>query len=625
MQSDTMTVQKVFQDRRQYRVPFFQRPYVWNKEDQWERLWSDITEKADARLQGERPSPHFLGATVFEPQPRQGLLGVETLHIIDGQQRLTTLQYALAALAIVLRQREETTLLSLVDGCLRNSNAATMNDPDVEVFKVWPTFRDRTNYELAMEADSLDVLRERFPASFTQGATLRKVGIDHPPPLEAVWYFAERIQAWIARPGDNPAPVRLQAITTSLLSDLRMVCISLDEHDDAQIIFETLNGHGAQLHATDLIRNYIFMRADREPAKSSELFDTLWSPFEGSFWSEPQRRGRLLKPRMEWFVQTALQSVFGEQVEVGRLYAEYRRFSEGRTAAAQLQTLDAYAANYRQLVTGAGEDPIARFGRRTRNWDASTTHPLALQVAAAKLPDGDQAKMYDDVTSYLVRRAVCGLTTKNYNKVFLQIVKRVLAGDVTPEGLRNALAALEGDASRWPRDDEFRNSWLTARVYPGRLDAPRMKSVFAELEAGLRSPRSEEPLPLGVEVLDVDHILPDSWYEHWPLSDGSKVTASQAAASTLSVLTGQDLTERQHSIHRRESTKATIGNLTLLHYGVNRSLQNREFSVKREKLFAESNLQLNRALMRLELWDEAAIAKRGETLFETAKRLWPSP
>ena len=56
MDSRTFTIQQIFQDRRQYRVPFYQRPYVWNRDDQWGRLWEDIRDKADTRLQGARPS-----------------------------------------------------------------------------------------------------------------------------------------------------------------------------------------------------------------------------------------------------------------------------------------------------------------------------------------------------------------------------------------------------------------------------------------------------------------------------------------------------------------------------------------------------------------------------------------
>ena len=143
MKSETHTVQQLFQDRRQYRVPFYQRAYVWRKETQWKPLWEDIINKAEFRREGDQPPPHFLGAIVLEPQIRPGLRGVETLNIIDGQQRLNTLQYFLCALCLQLRSRSMRTLLSLVEACVWNSNPDTMEQPAVEIFKVWPSFRDR--------------------------------------------------------------------------------------------------------------------------------------------------------------------------------------------------------------------------------------------------------------------------------------------------------------------------------------------------------------------------------------------------------------------------------------------------------------------------------------------------
>jgi hypothetical protein len=68
-----------------------------------------------------------------------------------------------------------------------------------------------------------------------------------------------------------------------------------------------------------------------------------------------------------------------------------------------------------------------------------------------------------------------------------------------------------------------------------------------------------------------------------------------------------------------------MGNLTLLHYGINRGLQNREFLLKRERLFQESNLHLNRPLMVLKEWNEEAITLRGQALFDVAVKLWPGP
>jgi len=141
----------------------------------------------------------------------------------------------------------------------------------------------------------------------------------------------------------------------------------------------------------------------------------------------------------------------------------------------------------------------------------------------------------------------------------------------------------------------------------------------------MRSERSEEPPPGGLQNLDVDHILPESWFGYWTLPDGEAARANEAQEAQSIDSAGEELSDRQIAILQRDRLKKTVGNLTLLHYGLNRSLQNREFDIKREKLFAESNLHLNRELMRLPDWNETRIRERGRVLFETALRLWPGP
>ncbi|MGB8683492.1 MAG: DUF262 domain-containing protein [Candidatus Binatus sp.] len=628
MKSETCTIQQLFQDRRQYRVPFYQRAYVWEKETQWQPLWQDIVDKAEFRRGGDAPPPHFLGAIVLEPQARSGLRGVETLNIIDGQQRLTTIQYFLCALRIHLRARSMGTLQSLVDACLWNSNTDTMEQPDIEVFKVWPTFRDRQDYQRVMRAQDTAELVAEFPESFTQGGTLRKIGISHSPALESIWFFHGQIEGWLDDIGNQEhAPDCLEQLTSAAFRDLKVVSIILQEEDDAQVIFETLNGRGAELHATDLIRNYIFMRADREGSNAAELYDTYWTPFESSFWTDDQRRGRLIRPRLEWFVHTTLQAKVGEEIEMARLYMGYRRFAFNQSAAVsadnQLRTLTAYADEYRQFISGTGSRAIAEVGRRIHVWDVSPAHPLILRVATEVKDEAEQGAIYGDLLSYVVRRAICGLTTKNYNKVFLQLLKRFASGAPKRLELASALASLEGIVSRWPGDEEFRHAWLTAPVHSRLGEIARIRAVLTELENGLRSARSEEPFVAVNDTLDVDHILPDKWYEHW-LLEGTSVSEEEASRCAFATLIG-DVPPRIKAILRREELKATWGNLTMAHYGVNRSLQHCPFNKKREAFYAESNLQLNRILMRSAEWTEKEIETRGEALFAVARRIWPGP
>ena len=626
MDSRTFTIQQIFQDRRQYRVPFYQRPYVWNRDDQWGRLWEDIRDKADTRLQGGKAFPHFMGAVVLEPQKKVGLLGVERHHIIDGQQRLTTLQYVLTALIHALRSAKNEKLLPLFEACLSNANPETMEDVAVERFKLWPTFRDRKQYEQAMTAGSLDDLRQRFPASFTQTGSLRKIGVMHPPALEAIVFFHDQMVEWVSDSTEGDAATRSMALASAVLTDLSIVCISLGDEDDAQVIFETLNGHGAELHATDLIRNFIFMRAGTD---ADDLYNNLWSQFEAPLWSEAQSRGRLNRPRLEWFVQTAVQAQTGDEIDVGRLYAGYRRFVDGTTglydASAQLAMLNRYGEHYKALVTGTGNAPIAAFGRSVAVWDASPTHALALRVAASALPQAEQEEIYRCIESYLVRRAVCGLSRKNYNKVFAQQLRRLIEADLNAALFRKALTALTGEASRWPGDEEFRRQWLDGAVYPGRLDAPKLRTVFHRVETEIRTEKTEEPIPLALDSLDIDHILPQSWYTYWPLADGAEISSDEAlAAAPMRYLT-EGVDAKAQSILKRQDAVPRMGNLTLVHYGVNRALQNHAFEAKRKALFEHSNLQLNRGLMQLAAWDEAAIEVRGEVLLKAALRIWPGP
>ena len=581
MKSETVTVRQLLEERRQYRVPFYQRAYVWQKEEQWEPLWLDIAEKAERRLSGNQPPPHFLGAIVLEPQQQVGLKGVNSFHIIDGQQRLTTLQYFFAALAMAMRENGIVGILSIVEGCIWNSNPDTMVDPKIERFKLWPTFRDRVPFENAMTAETRDMLKERFPLHFTRAGTLAKNGVDHPAALETIWYFRDLIEEWLQSNDNSSISNKLEALTQAGLTDLKLVSISLEQDDDAQVIFETLNGRGAELDATDLIRNFIFMRADRENLNAAELYETLWSPFEGQFWTDKQRRGRLSRKRLEWFTQTALQVDLAEEVEIGKLYASYRRYALGRDQAvpanAQLGMLSSAADAYRELISGTGDTPLARFGRQVEVWDASTTHALALRIGLSTLSNADKDRMLSDIISYLVRRAVCNLGAKNYNNVFLQILKRMSGGAISPDTLHAALSEMPGRATRWPRDDEFRVAWMTGNVHSRIGDVARIRQIFTVLENGLRSERSEEPFIAKLDTLDIDHVMPDKWYEHWPLN-GNVVTANQASEASL----GQQLgVAEEHplaeAITRREQLKATFGNLTLIHYGINRSLQNGPF------------------------------------------------
>jgi hypothetical protein len=109
------------------------------------------------------------------------------------------------------------------------------------------------------------------------------------------------------------------------------------------------------------------------------------------------------------------------------------------------------------------------------------------------------------------------------------------------------------------------------------------------------------------------------------LDDGQSVTSQNVSDAVLLSYTATEMNEKNKAIFRRQAAVPVFGNLTMIHYGVNRSVQNREFEVKRRELFEHSNLQLNRSLTAIDHWNEATIQKRSETLFEHAVKIWGGP
>jgi hypothetical protein len=160
MQAQAFPVLSIFQTKRRLEVPLFQRQYVWNLKDQWEPLWDDIARKFADFLEGRADGPaHFLGAMVLD-QRLTPTAYVDRRQVIDGQQRLTTLQIFLAAMRDFCREHE---CDELADECSTLLvNKGMMGDP-TEVFKVWPTQLDRPQFQDVITAGSRIQLETQHP------------------------------------------------------------------------------------------------------------------------------------------------------------------------------------------------------------------------------------------------------------------------------------------------------------------------------------------------------------------------------------------------------------------------------------------------------------------------------
>ena len=111
MDTATPTVRTLFDARIVYVIPNYQRTYVWDEFYQWEPLWLDIVGIANPAVSGDpsydldKRKPHFLGATVLK-EMSSVVDRARRIAVVDGQQRLTTLQILLTAVADAFREHQ---------------------------------------------------------------------------------------------------------------------------------------------------------------------------------------------------------------------------------------------------------------------------------------------------------------------------------------------------------------------------------------------------------------------------------------------------------------------------------------------------------------------------------------
>ena len=596
MEANPRTLLKVFQPDIQYVVPIFQRRYVWNETEQWSELWEDLIDTVEevARVEAliaagaEQPMPsHFLGAIVCDQSLSAGS-DIDERPLIDGQQRLTTLQLILGVALKLARAREAEQAIGLLAKQVENDETLTNGQHDR--FKLWPSDPDRETFEAVMTGQE--------PPKATHLIA------------EAFAFFEREIAAWID--GDDPI-AKLTQLARTLRRHVELVVIDLQPGDNAQVIFESLNYGGRELTAIDLTKNHIFFQATKQGIDLHRMYDERWAPFDDDWWRTEVSQGRLTRQRAELLLMHWLKLEKLEEVKAHRLFVEFRDLPQFHE---NLQDTVTRLASDRDLYRQCDEHPeslsvaTGGFFPRLDVLDQSVPRPVALQLLRAvpeRLQPDVAARALHALDSYMWRRALTRGSTANYNRIMLDVL-RAIDGDLAhaDTAIIETLAAMDGNTVRWPTDDELRADLEIRALYgQGRVARAAIFTALRLVENEWRRPRGEGPLAINNE-LQIEHLLPQEWDQYWSVAsepDDTLAEREQARAS---------------HVHR-------LGNLTLVSPSMNPAISNREWEHKRGALREHSSLLITQRYLERDLWDEAAIHERASTLIDTIIEIWPGP
>ena len=539
-------------------IPIYQRTYSWT-EKECAQLWDDVFRAgADDDI-----DVHFIGSIVYIEDGLSNNSRRSPNLVIDGQQRLTTITLLLAALADAIGDDEPVEGFSAEE--IRETYLTNHRRSGDEFYKLLLTRIDR-------ETLMAIVGQHDIPASKSDRI------------LENYHAFRNRLSV-----GGEVIKTICQG-----LGKLVMVDIALNrEHDNPQLIFESMNSTGRELSQADLIRNFVLMGL--EPGRQTRVYEHFWHPMEQDFGQAAYTT------HFDSFMRHYLTVRTGSIPRIGDVYEAYKTYArnvqaKGGTIEDLVKEVRAYARYYCVIALGHETDPpLAEAFHDIRELKVDVSYPFLLEV----FDDFDKELLTSDdfhqvvrlVEAYVFRRAICAIPTNSLNKTFANLGRTIDKKRYLSSVQANFLTMKS--YRRFPRDEEFMQELKNRDLY----NFPRRSYWLRRFENFGRKER------VHVDDYTIEHILPqDPNLSHeWKAELGDKPEQVQ-----------------ERWLH-------TLGNLTLT--GYNSEYSNRPFREKRDMKdgFRHSPLRVNDGLGTTKNWNAEAIQARASRLAQEAARVWSAP
>lgn len=543
--------------KKRFIIPVYQRNYDWKIEN-CKQLYDDLIQVIK-----NNSKTHFFGSivSVYEPSGRN----TEFL-IIDGQQRLTTMSLLFLAMYNLLEEKIIISEDESLKDQIYEDFLVDKYQPQEKRMKLKPIKNDQKAFSKLFNSKDDYIKDSNLTINYS--------------------YFYERIQK--------------QEITIDELFDaicrLEIINITLNNEDNPQLIFESLNSTGLDLSEGDKIRNYILMGLPKQ--KQDEYYEKYWNCIE-----------KCTKYDVSSFIRDYLsvkQLVIPSQKKV---YINFKKYVEDSSLKIIeiLEDLLSYAKRYNILLCGkTSSKELNSCINRLNRLETTVTRPFFLEVL--RLYDENQinlnevAEAFSITESYLFRRTICDLPTNALNKIFLLLNREIMRYDGTDsnyiEKLKFALLSKK-DRARFPNDDDFSLMFTEKPIY--QMNSKNKIYILERLENFGTLEDKDIYRHYDEGEYSIEHIMPQHLTPAWI----------------------KELGDSYEEIH--DTWLHRIANLTLTAY--NSKYSNSTFVEKKtmKNEFEDSGIRLNTYVSKKDKWTLAELRDRNDYLLKRALDIWAFP
>ncbi|MDA7994966.1 MAG: DUF262 domain-containing HNH endonuclease family protein [Gammaproteobacteria bacterium] len=607
--AERCTIREWLSRRFVWRIPVYQRHYSWGASTRdsgpVQLFWETVKEQVEARLKdaSQPPSKHYLGAVLVDNKTPDSVDDIKRFDVVDGQQRLTTIQIALFSLIQIAKDhncekkfQEDLAKYIFADSVSHSDHAVNSGvNP-----KLNPTNFDKVQFE-----QILYYAYNRAPSPVPRGVMNNQ---DRSKALDVFEFFCDQMRTLLDN-FDKPKSDMLTVLQDTLLDGFELYLIVLNKTDKAQKIFASMNNTAKPLTTFDLIRNDVFYRASKKPGEDERLFNTdNWQMLERPFWEQSSEKRKDGIPHIDAYIARMLvaklkKSNFGfNRTDLFKTYQEFGR--KCGNVEKEIGLAVEYTDIYKHLMSEPHNDPALQsfdFGVfMFDKWPNKDFYPVIFSILTSTGSENEKQAMLTLLESYVIRRNMCGLTSNRYNLMAFALC-RELGDSARYQTLRDLLLKDDADTSRFPDDRDVGNGCnlnpFFRSLFPKYVLEKMNDALYEDGEARVVNTK-----------LTIDHVLPQKWAEN-----------KSWAALLLGSVSPEEAESRKAIIN---AYVHTVGNLTLLSGPTNSKKSNHSFS-EFKSLLKKSDLLMNRDLADKSEWDEKAIMARSSQFADIICKRWP--